>query len=81
MVRQSMPLNDITNTFGVHVINLHLKRGSMHTFNSNNKSISLENFPGALKIVIIKPLFKKGENNCFNNYRPISPLPTISNIF
>ena len=32
-------------------------------------------------IAIVKPLFKKGEKNCFNNYRPISPLPTISNKF
>ena len=35
----------------------------------------------ALKIAIVKPLFTKGKQNCFNNYRPISLLPTISNIF
>ena len=43
-------------------------------------NISLLNgiFPDALKIAIVKPLFKKGEMNCFNNYRPISLPPTIS---
>ena len=37
--------------------------------------------PDALQIAIVKPLFKKGEKNCFNNYRPISLLPTISKTF
>ena len=35
-------------------------------------------FTDALKIAIVKPLLKKGEKNCFNNYRPIPHLPTIS---
>ena len=38
-------------------------------------------FPDALKVAKVKPLFKKGDNCCLNNYRPISLLPTISKIF
>ena len=38
-------------------------------------------FPDALKIAKLKPLYKKGDNFCLNNYRPISLLPTISKNF
>ena len=38
-------------------------------------------FPEKLKIAKNKPFFKKGENTCFTNYRPISLLPAISKIF
>ena len=38
-------------------------------------------FPEMLKNAEIKPLYKKGDSSCFNNYRPISLLPTISKVF
>ena len=38
-------------------------------------------FPEKLKIAKIKPLHKKCDKCCFNNYRPISILPTISKVF
>ena len=46
-----------------------------------NQSLKTGIFPDALKVAKVKPLFKKGDNCCLNNYRPISVLPTISKIF
>ena len=46
-----------------------------------NQSLKTGIFPDALKIAKVKPLYKKGDNFCLNNYRPISLLPTISKIF
>ena len=43
-----------------------------------NQSLWTGNFPDSLKIAKVKPLYKKGDNFCLNNYRPISLLPTIS---
>ena len=37
-------------------------------------------FPQRLKMAIIKPIFKSGERNNFNNYRPISLLPLFSKV-
>ena len=46
-----------------------------------NQSLKTGIFLDALKVAKVKPLFKKGDNCCLNNYRPISVLPTISKIF
>ena len=46
-----------------------------------NQCLETGIFPDALKVAKVKPLYIKGDNCCFNNYRPISLLPTISKIF
>ena len=38
-------------------------------------------FSDRLKLAKVKPIFKKDDKNSFTNYRPISLLPSISNIF
>ena len=49
----------------VHLINICLANGV---------------FPSALKMAVIKPVFKSGDKKVFNNYRPISILPYISKL-
>ena len=46
-----------------------------------NKSISNGIFPDCLKIAKVIPVFKTGQKESLNNYRPISILPTMSKIF
>ena len=38
-------------------------------------------FPDKLKVAKVIPLFKKGYSKLLTNYRPISLLPSLSNIF
>ncbi len=45
-----------------------------------NKSFESGEFPDSLKISKIFPLFKSGDKNSLNNYRPISQLSTISKV-
>ena len=37
-------------------------------------------FPASLKRAVIKPIYKAGDKQLFNNYRPISLLPVISKL-
>ena len=46
-----------------------------------NSSFSSGIFPDIFKIARITPIFKKGNRNIRDNYRPISSLPFISKIF
>lgn len=46
-----------------------------------NLSFSTGTFPEALKLSIVKPLYKNGEKSDVNNYRPITLIPIISKIF
>ena len=49
----------------VHFVNICLIKGK---------------FPSLLKIAVVKPIFKAGDQSLMNNYRPISMLPYISKI-
>ena len=46
-----------------------------------NQIIHTREFPKQLEIANVKPLFKKGLQSSFTNYRPISLLPSISQNF
>ena len=46
-----------------------------------NQCLTTGIFPNKLKIAKVVPVFKKGDNELLNNYRPISVLPSISKIF
>ena len=46
-----------------------------------NQSLQTGIFPSSLKIAKVLPFYKKGDNQLFNNYRPISLLPVISKVF
>ena len=46
-----------------------------------NCSISLGHYPSRWKMGQVTPLFKKGDEFCKNNYRPVSVLPALDNIF
>jgi hypothetical protein len=45
-----------------------------------NLSFETGLFPDKLKIAMVSPLFKSGDNQCFSNYRPVSLLPQFSKI-
>ena len=46
-----------------------------------NQSLHTGTFPQKLKFAKTVPIFKKGQKNNFENYRPISLLSSISKIF
>jgi hypothetical protein len=46
-----------------------------------NDSIEVGIFPDCLKIATVIPIFKKGNNDNLNNYRPIALLPVMSKVF
>ena len=46
-----------------------------------NQSLNTGIFPNKLKIAKVIPLFKKSDPHLFDNYRPISLLPSISKIY
>ena len=46
-----------------------------------NQSLYTGIFPDKIKLAKILPLYKKGENEVIDNYRPISLLPSISKLF
>ena len=45
-----------------------------------DQSLKTGRFPSKLKVANIIPIFKKGDEHDFNNYRPISLLPSISKV-
>ena len=46
-----------------------------------NLTISTKIFPDDLKVLKVVPVYKSGERENLNNYRPIVVLPTIARVF
>lgn len=46
-----------------------------------NQAITTDAFPDELKVAKVSPIFKKGDLNSFNNYRPVSVLSSVSKVF
>ena len=44
-------------------------------------SISLGHYPSRWKMGQVTPLFKKYDEFCKNNYRPVTAFPALNNIF
>ena len=63
------------------IIKLANKKICKDLANCINECIKQNKFPNELKIADITPIFKKEDPLDKTNYRPISILPTVSNIF
>ena len=80
-------INNLTQKTSSGIDNLSIKRIKVIT-NELVKPLTLITnqvlctgvFPDKLKIAKVIPIFKKGDDTDFNNYRPISLLPAISKI-
>ena len=53
----------------------------LHLASLFNLSIKVGIFPVELKKAKISPIFKSGERDIFDNYRPISVLTSIATVF
>jgi hypothetical protein len=62
------------------IFKLTYKSISRHLLYLFNKCLELGIFPSVFKIAVVKPIFKGGDRQSTNNYRPISLLPVMSKI-
>ena len=74
------------NSFGIDGIPVDIMKSSIYHIADPicsiiNSSLETGIFPDALKIAKVCPVFKSGEKDLFQNYRPISVLPSFSKIF
>ena len=74
------------NSSGHDNISLILLKASINSIAKHltciiNQSLKTGRFPSKLKVAKIIPIFKKDDEHDFNNYRPISLLPSISKVF
>lgn len=75
--------SDATDFYGIsnNTLKLHKSSLSLPLSKLINQSMSTGDFPEALKIAIVKPIFKGGDKTKRQNYRPISILPIVSKIY
>ena len=68
---------------GIDGINAHLFKRTFPAITNEmvhfiNVCLHFGVYPDALKIAIVKPIYKAGDKTSFKNYRPISILAYIS---
>ncbi|CAL4130262.1 unnamed protein product, partial [Meganyctiphanes norvegica] len=81
-----LAINNLKNCNGVHTISTQVLKESMsllavplsHIF---NLCIEQRYFPTELKTGCITPIYKKGDKNNIENYRPVCSLSQFSKIF
>ena len=84
----SFVFNPVSKECIADVITKLKSKSSYGYDNISNKLTSIVNqclhtgiYPSQLKSSCVKPLFKSGDKSKFNNYKPISLLPSLSKIF
>jgi len=73
--------NDKASDISVSILKKCAPLLSWHLSNFINAFMESGTFPKILKIAKITPIFKKGDPQMFDNYRPISLLPIFSKIY
>ena len=71
------PFNDIPVKIMKDLIEIYSKKLT----NIFNSCLETGYFPTTLKLADVVPIFKKGDNNDKENYRPVSLLPNFSKVF
>ena len=73
--------NDKASDISVTILKKCATIISQHLYRFLNKFMESGTFPNILKIGKITPVFKKGDSQILDNYRPISLLPIFGKIF
>lgn len=74
--KTSCDIDDI-NMKTIRVVAMEIVKPFTHIC---NLSFQCGQFPSRMKMAKIIPLYKSGDKQCFNNYRPVSLLPQFSKI-
>lgn len=74
------------DSYGIDGISTNLLKSIKHIIAKPlttiiNQTLKSGIFPEKLKIAKVTPIYKKGDEHLFSNYRPISLLPSMSKIF
>ena len=73
--------NDKVSDISITILKKCATHTSGHLSGFFNKFMDHGTFPKILKVGKITPIFKKGDSQIFDNYRPISILPIFGKIF
>ena len=79
-VKSLNPIGGGLDGISTKILHLTYRSISKHLTFFFNLCLQTAVFPNQLKIATIMPIYKAGDKNVFNNYRPISMLPILSKI-